>query len=373
MSSKQNDINNTINLNNYEEFFILYMDNELDAEQIKMVDDFLLSNPALRSELDSLLNTRLPVEEMNFSNKEDLFSEAMKLNVADESLLLYIDNELSSVQQKDLENKLNENKELQTEYKLLLQTKLDASEQIIYPYKNDLYRKTDKVIPVKIWMRIAAILLLIICSGILYFFSTERSNHVPSNIVKVKTVPEQPDNKLNQNLVERTKTAFPKPEKKQDVAKQPERRFNKDIHQIKVEGNKNNVAKAANKSNRKYINEPVIKFPVTKSPVNEIALTDRTNSIDSKMISVTQPIPDQNTTTNYSSLVTSSHPARITNEQATQEKTDPNKNSIAANDRKGSLKSFLRKATRIIEKRTGIDPSNDNDELLIGAVAVKLK
>jgi hypothetical protein len=50
--------------------------------------------------------------------------------------------------------------------------------------------------------------------------------------------------------------------------------------------------------------------------------------------------------------------------------TSENKNEVAIN--KGSVKGFLRKATRVIEKRTGIDPTNDG-ELLIGAVAINLK
>jgi hypothetical protein len=41
--------------------------------------------------------------------------------------------------------------------------------------------------------------------------------------------------------------------------------------------------------------------------------------------------------------------------------------------KKGSVKGFLRKATRLIEKRTGFDPTNENGELLLGVVAVKLK
>lgn len=44
----------------------------------------------------------------------------------------------------------------------------------------------------------------------------------------------------------------------------------------------------------------------------------------------------------------------------------------ASNEHKGSVKGFLRKATRLIEKRTGIDPTSDG-ELLIGVVAVQLK
>jgi hypothetical protein len=48
------------------------------------------------------------------------------------------------------------------------------------------------------------------------------------------------------------------------------------------------------------------------------------------------------------------------------------KDDVASNN-KGSFKGFLRKATRVIGRRTGIDPtSNDGEELLIGAVALKL-
>jgi hypothetical protein len=42
-------------------------------------------------------------------------------------------------------------------------------------------------------------------------------------------------------------------------------------------------------------------------------------------------------------------------------------------NRKGSFKGFLRKATRVIEKRTGIDPTNGDGDLLIGVVAINLK
>jgi hypothetical protein len=41
-------------------------------------------------------------------------------------------------------------------------------------------------------------------------------------------------------------------------------------------------------------------------------------------------------------------------------------------DKKGSVRGFLRKASRFIERRTGINPVNEDDELLIGAIAIKL-
>ncbi|HZH95226.1 MAG TPA: hypothetical protein VEY06_05040, partial [Flavisolibacter sp.] len=48
--------------------------------------------------------------------------------------------------------------------------------------------------------------------------------------------------------------------------------------------------------------------------------------------------------------------------------------AVASNNsnKKGSVRGFLRKATRFIERRTGINPVNEDDELLIGVVAIKL-
>jgi hypothetical protein len=49
--------------------------------------------------------------------------------------------------------------------------------------------------------------------------------------------------------------------------------------------------------------------------------------------------------------------------------------SIAREDheKKGSMRGFLRKTTRFIERRTGIDPTNEGDELMIGALTINLK
>jgi hypothetical protein len=43
-----------INRHNYEEYFILYMDNELDSDDRRMVEAFVLQHPDLKEELDIL-------------------------------------------------------------------------------------------------------------------------------------------------------------------------------------------------------------------------------------------------------------------------------------------------------------------------------
>ena len=75
-----------IHLGNYEEFFVLYMDNELSNEEMTQVDAFLIEHPDLQAEFEILAGTKLPAETFVI-NKEDLLADSMKLNTIDEELL----------------------------------------------------------------------------------------------------------------------------------------------------------------------------------------------------------------------------------------------------------------------------------------------
>src|SRR5687767_4825043 len=95
MSFSSNDNNSIITNENFEEYFVLYIDNELSPEERCAVENYLLQYPELQIEMNLLLASKLPVEEINLTNKEVLFAESMRVNGLDESLLLYIDNELN--------------------------------------------------------------------------------------------------------------------------------------------------------------------------------------------------------------------------------------------------------------------------------------
>src|SRR5436190_23824824 len=138
MSFNYNDINNNnmIHLGNYEEYFILYMDNELNEGQVKMVDEFLAEHPDLQGEFEILMSTRLPLENINIS-KNELMADSMRLNTVDEELLLYIDNELPAETKKVIELELKTNKDYQVQRDMLLKVKLDPSDKHVYPYKKE--------------------------------------------------------------------------------------------------------------------------------------------------------------------------------------------------------------------------------------------
>ena len=57
-----------INRNNYEYFFLLYIDNELSVAEKNMVDVFLQQNTDLQPEFDALQNTLLQPDLAGFEN-----------------------------------------------------------------------------------------------------------------------------------------------------------------------------------------------------------------------------------------------------------------------------------------------------------------
>ena len=62
-----------INRHNYEEFFLLYADNELPADQRRAVEDFVDQNPDLKEEFNLLNELHLePDTTIFFDHKESL-------------------------------------------------------------------------------------------------------------------------------------------------------------------------------------------------------------------------------------------------------------------------------------------------------------
>ncbi|MBL0068937.1 MAG: hypothetical protein IPP39_10735 [Chitinophagaceae bacterium] len=105
-----------INYHNYEECFILYMDNELSGDERRMVEAFVQQHPELKEELDLLLQYKLtPDTSVIYSGKEDLMKETLPTGQAgsdvnitlsnyEEWLVLYLDNELTPAKKQPLKN-----------------------------------------------------------------------------------------------------------------------------------------------------------------------------------------------------------------------------------------------------------------------------
>jgi anti-sigma factor RsiW len=68
MSFNNNHIN--IDRNNYEEYFLLYVDNELTPVQRLAVEEFINNHPDLKEELELLSSTVLDAEPIRLFDKD---------------------------------------------------------------------------------------------------------------------------------------------------------------------------------------------------------------------------------------------------------------------------------------------------------------
>lgn len=354
MSFKQNHI---INLGNYEEYFILYMDNELQPQQKLMVEDFISQHPHLTEELEILMNTKLPVDEVRFSGKEELFSPAMKENVLDESLLLYVDDELAASEKKTVEEKIKTDKDFSLQHSILMRTKLDASEKITYPNKKELYRHTERVVSFKIWMRVAAAVILLLLGSL--FFLTNRNEKLP--VDEVVTMPII----NNTPIIRQENEAIPVEQLlKQQVPVQ------QNAPLVKIPSTKkaiNPVVKnitPGDKIKNQMKNDDMAYEDNQVPKERDVIKFDAKRFTDvSSPYSFNKPITAKNVTFNFNQAYNTTEDQQ---EAAVTDGDFKNKKTTRA-------KGFFRKVSRFIERNTGIGTVNADNELLIAGLSLKLK
>lgn len=148
-----------INRDNYETFFLLYVDNELSAEERRVVEEFVSANADLHEELEVLYSTVLPDNDAIFVPKTQLYKNATPVESVQESLLLMLDNELGEEFQPGILQQINESPEVGEEWSVLQKTVLDKSDRVVFRNKKSLYRHTSRVIPMRLWRVAAAILI----------------------------------------------------------------------------------------------------------------------------------------------------------------------------------------------------------------------
>jgi hypothetical protein len=148
-----------INRNNYEAFFLLYVDNELSATDRNAVELFVQENADLKEELNMLLQTVFKADAVVFGNKTSLLKEEGA--ALQENLLLYIDDELNAADKLNVEKLLKADTAANKKLLLLQQTKLQPDTNIVFADKKLLYRKENAKIVGMPWRRIAVAAVLL--------------------------------------------------------------------------------------------------------------------------------------------------------------------------------------------------------------------
>jgi hypothetical protein len=168
-----------INRHNYEELFLLYVDNELSAAERNAVELFVQENADLKEELLMLQQTIFNSDAVVFENKHTLLKE--EITPLQENLLLYIDGELNAAAKLNMQQLLAADAAANKEFTVLQQTKLQADTAIVFPDKKILYKKEKGRVVGMPWFRIAA-------AAILLGFGTWATVSVVNNITKAGDV-----------------------------------------------------------------------------------------------------------------------------------------------------------------------------------------
>lgn len=381
-----------ISRHNYEEFFLLYVDNELSSEDRRMVEDFVQLHPDLKEELELLSQFKFtPDDDIVFDNKEELLKvnlpagqaggeTPVSLNNYEESFLSYIDNELTAGEKAAVEQLVKINPSAKKELDLLLQTKLQP-ETIVFANKESLYRKEEKIrsLPVRWWRAAAAILILALGLTAVLVMNNKSIDDVPvaknPGTPKVSPVENKVDQPVQEAMADNNNSIAPA--NQQASAGKDDKQSAAPAY-----AQQNNEREKENKQAQKVISPANTPLPVQKE---EVLIANNNNKLTNNL-----PTPENNPYVNGENPVvakvnTPNEKTEIKNIPAVTNQPAPPSNIIQAtytnngeelvqNDgKKNKLRGLFRKAARTFEKRTDIDPTDDDNRLLVGGFAIKLK
>lgn len=342
----------SISLENYEAYFLLYIDNELNATEKSVVEQFVQKHPELQEEWNILKSTKLPAEDIMMLKKELLYADQMQKEFPDELLLLLIDNELSADEQQKVDNRLKMDADYRLQLKGLQKTKLDASEKIEYPNKAALYRRTKRTIPLFI-MRAAAAVIVVTSAGILLFIASQFiNNDAPETAYRQLTGDEE-------RMQEKVHTFYQPPLAERVVVTKEK------IQVAYAEAKLQDMYVAATSIKPQKVDNP-IKEKDVYIPAPEVSVPER------PIASLTQKNMQENLDAINEWNVTSA-PVYTYHEKDAWKNPAPEYASVTEEKNKSSLKGILRTATRFVERKANINATNNTNELLIGAVSINLK
>lgn len=135
--------NKKINMSNYEDFFIAFVNNELDSETKKELAAFIKANPELEDDFELFKKTKVKADtSIKFDEKAAFFAidEETQIdeNNFDSFAIASLENDLSSKKQSELNEFVENNDSFKKELDLYSKTKVKADKSIVFDDKNKL-------------------------------------------------------------------------------------------------------------------------------------------------------------------------------------------------------------------------------------------
>ena len=185
-----------INRDNYEEYFLLYADNELTDSEKAQVLMFVKDNKDLEEEFRMVHYTiarpdlSIGLPNKSFLLKNDPSSFINEKNY-EEVFVLYHDKELTEKQKNETEEFLYAHPPLKNDFDLIGLARLMPKNEILFPNKRILYKKENsgKVIPAMFWRMAAAAVFIGFGLWMAYPYLKAPEKVIATNTESVKQKP----------------------------------------------------------------------------------------------------------------------------------------------------------------------------------------
>ena len=361
-----------INRNNYEEYFLLYVDNELSSVDREAVEVFVMQNTDLRVELNMLQDTVLRADKkVSFFNKAELMKSSAPANPVNETnyeeyFILYGDDELSNEEKDFVEQFVYRHPQHQSAFELLQEIRVTADTSIVFPDKQSLYRseKDERVIVMR-WWRIAAAAVILLFLGVatwMYIGNKEvdtidvagKSSTPAGKSSETITTPKDSNENLAQN--------DDQPIKKSDELNPTQKQSKDNPKAITAEDQIKNPLLAVNEDPRVKNEDQIIKSSepgnINEDP-NVTQIRGAVVKVEPKTIETAKPIIDQAVAFDKMSE-DDPQPGQATYASNTDDGQIEVLNTTVSN--KNKMRGFFRKVGRVVDKATNIGPTDESED-----------
>jgi len=364
-----------INRNNYEEYFLLYADNELTDSEKAQVLMFVKDNKDLEEEFRMIHYTiarpdlNIGLANKSFLLKNDPSSFINEKNY-EEIFVLYHDKELTENQKNETEEFLYAHPQLKNDFDLIGLARLTPENEVLFPNKRILYKKENsgKVIPVIFWRMLAAAVFIGFGLWMAYSYlktpeeivatNTESVNQKPSDSTVIKNI--LPKKEITNTVAQHSESEN---ENKNDRSTKSFKKKNSINSLVKNNPATGHVNKnIVNQIPDKVTNEIAIENNELKniakeevSPINKIQLSLSTEFVAAnESQQPAETVKKANENTNETTKPVYAKTASFTQNSDTNNENYVFYDVTADEFRKTKVGGFLKKVKRVIERNNPI-------------------
>lgn len=350
-----------INRHNYEEFFLLYVDNELTAGQRKIVEAFVATNPDLQEEFELMQQATFTDDvklDQSFINLL-LKPVAEESTISEEQLLLYIDDELRADEKAQVDKELIANTTLQKELQWLRRSQLTPDTSVVFPDKSLLYKQAEPArvfsmsMTARRWSAAAAVVVLL-GSAMWLMLDGNKTSDKPASFIAA----DKPTVKANQSTT---------PLSVEDAVKKTLDEQKKEFGETTAAAESTEHHNTAATTNISVASlNTTEKTETTTTTVIEQPIDIATADVNGKIIDEKIDVPSNISQTSTVQPIANNISYASYNNDVADEEEDVL--LTEERQRKSGIAGFLKKAKRTLERKTGIQSSSSEVRFAVFAV-----